>query len=151
MEDSRRWLNKQISRRNNLVVLNSTGFNEWGKLLSTYNPQSLILGYFVKDSFFIYHPISSTDRKEACTGVMADLIESFVDSVKPYCRYSEFQLIKKENFRNYDPAKSEGQTMVILFTRSYMILNKKLYKDVNQYFKENQIPYILLFGDFAVD
>lgn len=151
MEDNRRWLNRQLSKHSNLVVLNNKGFKEFSNIVNNYTPQSFVLGYFVKDSFFIYHREESAGTNESCTGVMGDRVDLFEDSVKPYCKYAEYQFIKKGNFLNYNPDKSEGQTLVILFTRSHIILNNKFYKDVAKYCRKRQMPYILLFSDFALD
>lgn len=150
MEDNRRWLNRQLSKHSNLVVLNSTGFNEWMNIINKYTPQGYILGYFVKDSFFIYHPQSSSNRKESCTGVMSERMEMFGDSIKPYCQYAEYQLFKKANFWNYDPEKAVVPTLIIIFPRSHLNF-KKFLKQTDQYCKEMNMPYILFYPEFAVD
>lgn len=151
MEDARRWLDRQLSKRKNLVVLNSKGFSEFANIVSKYNPQSFVLGYFVKDSFFIYQPEDIGGLDESCTGVMSERIELFADSIKPYCHYAEYQFIKSGNFLNYNPMKSEGPTLVVLFARSHLIFNNKFYKDVGKYCRAQHLPYILLFPEFGVD
>lgn len=149
-EVDKSWLSKKYTKYNNLLILNDKGFKAWIDIIDTYRPSSLILGYYINDSLFIYN--ADTIRKnESCLGVMEDRLTMYIDSVIPFCQYSKIQFFKDEYFWQRKPGKPTVATMIVLYGKAFGRRHKKFLRHVKEYSMKTGVPYVLLFGDYAKD
>ena len=149
-EVDKNWLSKEFSKRSNLLILNKEGFESWVHIIDDYDPSSLILGYYIHDSLFIYN----ADRcrtNESCMGVTDGRLNTFADSVLPFCQYAKMQFFKDQYFWQRKPGKPEAATMIVLYSRHYGMTHRKFIRKVEEYSLKTGRPYVLLFADYAVE
>lgn len=148
--DNNKWVNKELTKHSNLLILNNKGHQALFDIIDTYRISSLIFGYYVYDSLFIYN--ADTSRKnEGCIGVLEERLMMCADSVLPFCQYSKIQFFKDEYFWNRKPGKPSVATLIILYSRSFGRRHKKFIRQVKEYSLKTGTPYTLLFSDYPIE
>jgi len=147
---SGKWLDQEMVNHQNLMVLNTSGYQALGSIINRYKPQSLILGYCIKDSFFVFNPEDST-TVESCSVLLEKRMKNVTDSVMAYCQFYPENLMKPENFSQRKPVVTSTPTFIILYSQSFRKKHRKFIRQVQENSIATGMRYILLFTDYPVD